>query len=60
MAWYGFFLFLNIKHGNNIDDTKNILKVYYLDLIIGILEMYTYGQHVRNKECIICNVFFKF
>jgi len=51
----------NIKHGNNIDDTKNILKVYDVDLIIGILTMYTYGQHARNKECIICNVFvFKF
>ena len=39
----------------------NILKVYDVDLIIGILTMYTYRQHVRNKECIICNVcVFKF
>ena len=77
MACYDFFLFLNdsifyssifilsaqlrnIKYGNNIDNT-NILKVYDVDLIIGILTIYTYRQHVRNKECIICSVWvFKF
>ena len=34
----------------------NILKLYDVNLIIGILTMYTYRQHVRNKEPIICNV----